>query len=152
MFPKSLFVVFIIATLLTSGGTIYATANNPDMSTQDKIIQMAITGLNTPNAMDDLTANSIKVATSDNVDAFDMADNQAIEDNLKKFSTALAIIFALGLFLISMFIYKLVKWIFALGRPPESEQRLDLLSIVVAILILFALTGFTTLRVLFGYV
>lgn len=154
MIPKSLLILFIGLTLLTSGGTIFTTANNENMTTQQKITKISITTLNTPNAVDDFCAKSIDIYTSEN--SFSSSDNNAsevqgsMEDAMKKYSLALIVISLIGIFLIFRIIYRIVKWFVDVGYPPSSQQRENTLSFVIAIGLFGLLTHFSFILAMLG--
>jgi len=137
VFPKSLLAAFCVIALVANAGAISHMARK-DVTWRERINQGLEIAAKTPDRIDNFLAQNIKKIAN--------AEHPAE----KKVEMGIAFFALVSFVLMFLFFHRLIGWILNLARPPESEERAGVISFVLTVVLMFALTRFTWIQAIAG--
>jgi len=133
MFPRSLLICFLTISIVANIGAISHMASK-DVTWRERINKGLKIAAQTPDRIDNFLAQNIKKIA------------QAENPGAKKVEIGIAFFAFVSFVLMFLFFHRLIGWVLNLARPPESEERAGVISFLLTVVLMFALTRFTWIQ------
>lgn len=150
MLKEPFAIIFIFLTLVTTGGAVVGVATNENTTMTDKVSRVGKAFVLMPNEIDDFFADSIK-AMKNQPDNEDSTNISSVRETLfEKYLLFMLLVGLVGVIFLIYGLYSFSEWAIGMFKPAESEQRLTFKAGLLALGLLYFLTGLSFLSELVG--